>query len=57
MPKRDEVTEGQRKLNEKLCNLYFSPHHSSNPIEEHEMDRACDVGGRRDIYRAFSEET
>jgi len=38
---------------EELHAFYFSPHYSGNQIKEHEMDRACDVLGRRVKNRTF----
>jgi len=36
VPKREEVTEGQRNLHdEELRDLFFSPHNSGDQIKEH----------------------
>lgn len=54
MPKREEVTGGQRKFHdEELHDLFFSPYYSGDQIKEHETDRACDALGSREKYRTF----
>jgi len=54
VPKREEITGGQRKFHdEELHDLFFSPHYSGDQIKEHETDRACDALGSRKKYGTF----
>jgi hypothetical protein len=52
--KRDEVTEGWRKLhNQELCDLYSSPSIiNNNQVEEDDMSGSCSANGeKRNAYR------
>jgi hypothetical protein len=51
-PKRDEVSEGCRKLHEELNNVLFSKYNLNDKVKEDEIGRGCNTNGaKRNAYK------